>query len=250
MFDMERCDAPDRTIRTILAVARRDEPRRGEAVIQEPWCTCATGTYRARMPRRTAAERRAQSPSKPWPPRTEPELIDAIVAINHPLRRALYEALDGGAADVGTLADRIGVAPGSASHHLGVLASAGWIEQAPDLAPDTRHTVWRSLGRLLSWSSDDLTPGSHGRRIADSLVAANVTANHDVLMQALSDPASRFGVTLSDWHARASDAQCADLDARIRGVVAAWREEVDATPDEGRTPRRIVMWQAPQQVRS
>lgn len=201
------------------------------------------------MPRRTAAQRNADRSAPEWPPQNENALLDAIVAINHPTRRALYEALDGGVADVGTLAARVGIAPGSASHHLNVLAAAGWIEAAPDAGTDTRHTVWRSLNRSLSWSSEDLAHGTRGRRIADDLVVTNANANHDALLRALADPTVRPDITLSDWHARASDSQCADLDARIRDVMSQWRREVDASTDEVRTPRRIVMWQAPLQVR-
>lgn len=197
------------------------------------------------MPRRTASDRFSDLPVRPWPPKTESHLIEAIVAISHPLRRALHDALEAGPADVGTLARRVGIAPGSASHHLEALASAGWIALAREAAPDTRHTVWRSLHRTLTWRSDDFSPGSRGRRIVEDLNVTNVNASHDILLRALAAEPPHPSTTISDWHAEASDDQCADLNRRLLALMNEWRAEVMASPEADRIPRRIVMWQAP-----
>ena len=50
------------------------------------------------------------------------------------------------------LAARTGQAVGNASHHLKVLAEAGLVEEAPELAKDRRERWWRLVSSGTRWS--------------------------------------------------------------------------------------------------
>lgn len=89
-----------------------------------------------------------------------------IAALHHPLRRRLVELLAlEGPATASKLADATGALVGNVSHHLKVLASAGVIEEAPELAKDRRERWWRHIRVGYSWSIADV-----GDDPAESLV--------------------------------------------------------------------------------
>src|ERR1700760_2669893 len=79
-----------------------------------------------------------------------------LAAMSHPLRRRLLDALAlDGPATASALAQATDQAVGNISHHLKVLAGAGLIAEAPELARDRRERWWRPTSRSFSWSSDD-----------------------------------------------------------------------------------------------
>lgn len=198
------------------------------------------------MPRKKAHDRHQNlDPPTTWPPETDADILAAAVAINHPVRRALYEALDGGPQPVGSLARRLGIQVGSASHHLGVLANAGWIEPAPEMSQDARETWWRSMNRSLSWSVDDFASGTRAHQIATTAFERNIADQGAILKRALAHPSARRSVMTSDWYALATDEQCEDLQRRIFDTVKQWRDELSTSATRGRQPRRIVQWIAP-----
>lgn len=79
-----------------------------------------------------------------------------IAAIHHPLRRRLIDVLGvDGPATASRLAEATGELVGNVSHHLKVLAAAGVIEEAPELARNRRERWWRTAKALYSWSFAD-----------------------------------------------------------------------------------------------
>lgn len=81
---------------------------------------------------------------------------EVLLALHHPVRRRLNEMLVlHGPATVGQLADRLGLAVGSVSHHLKVLATAGLVQPAPELAADNRQSWWKADPTPMSWSLAD-----------------------------------------------------------------------------------------------
>ena len=67
-----------------------------------------------------------------------------LKAMANPLRRRIFATLAAmDAARAADLADRLDVPANSLSFHLRVLAEAGAIEEAPELAKDRRDRVWR-----------------------------------------------------------------------------------------------------------
>ena len=94
---------------------------------------------------------------------TRPEvrtLRDAapLAALAHPFRSRIMDALKvDGPSTASMLALRTGQAVGNASHHLKVLAAAGLVEEAPELARDKRERWWRLVTTGTRWSRRELT---------------------------------------------------------------------------------------------
>src|SRR5690242_7545999 len=81
----------------------------------------------------------------------------ALAALANPFRARMIDVLKvDGPGTASSLAQATGQAVGSASHHLKVLAEAGLVEEAPDLARDKRERWWRLVSRSIAWSRSDL----------------------------------------------------------------------------------------------
>ncbi|HEY3534101.1 MAG TPA: winged helix-turn-helix domain-containing protein [Pedococcus sp.] len=80
----------------------------------------------------------------------------ALAAMANPFRSRMMDALKvDGPSTASHLAQRTGQAVGSASHHLTVLAEAGLVEEAPELARDRRERWWRLVDAGTRWSRAD-----------------------------------------------------------------------------------------------
>jgi DNA-binding transcriptional ArsR family regulator len=80
----------------------------------------------------------------------------ALSAMANPFRARMMDALKvDGPSTASGLAQRTGQAVGSASHHLKVLAEAGLVEEAPELARDRRERWWRLVDPGTRWSRAD-----------------------------------------------------------------------------------------------
>lgn len=74
-----------------------------------------------------------------------------IAAVHHPLRRRLIDLIGAeGSSTASRLAEAAGELVGNVSHHLKVLAAAGVIEEAPELAKNRRERWWRMAPAVYS----------------------------------------------------------------------------------------------------
>ncbi len=187
--------------------------------------------------------------SDSWPP-TGDALLDALIALNHPARRRLYELLSvEGPSPVRRLAERTGLASGSVSHHLKALHRAGFVVPAPELARDTRESWWRSQRRRLSWSADDYPAGTVGRRVAELAERANLdhlsraTLRWMRTRHTLRGPWSELGFSI-DSVVAATPRQFAGLEQRLNDVITEWdmdcRADATVHPDAARHPVRVI----------
>jgi predicted ArsR family transcriptional regulator len=180
------------------------------------------------MPRRTADQRHADTA----PSAEGPEVIEQLIAYHHPTRQRILETISvHGPASVGMIADRLGIAPGSVSHHLKPLHRGGFVEPAPELAPDTRASWWR-LGRTsVSYDALDYPAGSRAREVVSLAERANddrhVTAMRRwrTRRHELPEPWRRAGGS-SDTAVAATAEQVVELQARLDDVLRAWAHEV------------------------
>ncbi len=88
----------------------------------------------------------------------------ALSALANDSRSRIMDALRvDGPATASHLAGRVGLAIGSASHHLKVLHEAGLVEPAPELAKDRRERWWRLADGGTRWTTSDLAddPGAY-----------------------------------------------------------------------------------------
>jgi DNA-binding transcriptional ArsR family regulator len=101
--------------------------------------------------------------------------IEQVAASGHPVRRRLLEVLGvDGPATASQLAVRTDQLVGNVSHHLKMLARAGLVEEAPELAKDRRERWWRYVPISLSWSLADVRGDPVGEAVAISAEHENV----------------------------------------------------------------------------
>ncbi len=160
-----------------------------------------------------------------------------LTAMSHPLRRRLLDILKVyGPATASVLADRSGQGVGNISHHMRILAEAGLVEEAPELARDRRERWWRRATQRISWHSG----GASADPAAEAIESAAVTANLDRQVQlvrewlAASDdkraewPEGPFSV---DAWLRVTPAELTEFGAELMAIVHRWAER--EIPDDG-----------------
>jgi DNA-binding transcriptional ArsR family regulator len=163
--------------------------------------------------------------------------VDKIAAMAHPVRRRILELLGAyGPATVGSLARDTGERVGSVSHHLKMLARAGLIEEAPELARDRRESWWRIVRASWSWSVADFDDDPAGKVVAEA-------AERDQLRGCVGNVQTWFEQRDSyphEWRQAAysgtsrlnvSAAELAELGRRITDVMIEFAESIDT--DDG-----------------
>src|ERR1700712_4815216 len=117
------------------------------------------------------------------------EIKDAAVlkAVAHPLRRRLLDVLRvDGPSMPSVLARTTGQAVANVSHHLRVLAEAGLIAEAPELARNRKERWWRMVDAQLSWNSTEFSPEA-----ADAAESMGLQRQIDLIGTWLGSPGSR-----------------------------------------------------------
>jgi DNA-binding transcriptional ArsR family regulator len=77
--------------------------------------------------------------------------VDAFAVIADPTRRRILDTLRDGAADVGTLVERLGISQPLVSKHLGVLRDAGSVEVQVDGKRRVYQLAQDPLRAVLAW---------------------------------------------------------------------------------------------------
>jgi DNA-binding transcriptional ArsR family regulator len=194
--------------------------------------SCARSLVEATVRRMTPPNRRAVTPS-------------VLAAMHHPLRRRLLDLLHiDGPATASRLAEATGELVGNISHHLKVLASAGVIVEAPELAK-TRRERWWKLGDTseYSWSIADAKGDPAGELVAASAEDANL-AHHVAKVRQWFDIRYEFG---EPWVRAAyaterwltlTPAQLVELSERVEDLVREYSEH----PAEGEDAHRVFFF--------
>ncbi|WBQ01843.1 ArsR/SmtB family transcription factor [Kribbella sp. CA-293567] len=98
-----------------------------------------------------------------------------IAAVHHPLRRRLIDLIAvEGPATASRLAEATGELVGNISHHLKVLAAAGVIVEAPELAKSRRERWWRTAHASYPQSSAATSGGPAADLVATSAEEAEL----------------------------------------------------------------------------
>jgi DNA-binding transcriptional ArsR family regulator len=150
------------------------------------------------------------------------EIKDAAVlkAVAHPLRRRLMDVLRVDGPSMPSVLARItGQAVANVSHHLRVLADAGLIEEAPELARNRKEHWWRMVDARISWN-----PTQFPADIADAAEGLGLQRQIDVIGSWLNSPASSAGRWVdsafsTDVWLRLSPAELAELGEEIQALV-------------------------------
>lgn len=150
------------------------------------------------------------------------EIKDAAVlkAVAHPVRRRLLDVLRvDGPSMPSVLARVTGQAVANISHHLRVLAEAGLIAEAPELARNRKEHWWRMVDSRLTWNPKDFAP-----EVAGAAESMGLQRQVDLIGSYLGSPASRSepwkdSSFSTDTWLRLSPAELAELGAAVQELV-------------------------------
>ena len=172
---------------------------------------------------------------------TRPEvrtLRDAapLAALAHPFRSRIMDALQvDGPSTASLLAARTGQAVGNASHHLKVLAAAGLVEEAPELARDRRERWWRLVSAATRWSRQELTDPAAVAAATEAEALAlrrQESRVRDWMANADSDPTwDAVAYATSTW-LRLTPDELSELSVEVVGLLRRWADR--EVPDDGR----------------
>jgi DNA-binding transcriptional ArsR family regulator len=157
--------------------------------------------------------------------------LGAVVAISHPVRRRLIEALRlDGPATVSQLAAGSGELVGNVSHHLKVLHRAGMIEEAPELAKDRRERWWRFVPTSMSWSVTDFADEPASELVALAAEEQNLAYHtgkvRDWFERRTSYEAGwREAAFAFEWWVKVTPAELIELRGRISAVIEEFGNE-------------------------
>jgi DNA-binding transcriptional ArsR family regulator len=170
----------------------------------------------------------------------------ALAAMTHPVRRRLLDLLKlDGPATASVLAGRTGEAVGNVSHHLRVLADAGLIAEAPELARDRRERWWRRTAPRLSWSSLDFAGDAAGEAIAAAADSLNLDVQVGHVRRWNERPESEqaqwpYGPFSTDTWLRATDEELARVAAELSAVLTRWADR--ELPDDGQERSTVFVF--------
>jgi DNA-binding transcriptional ArsR family regulator len=155
------------------------------------------------------------------------EIRDEAVlkAVAHPLRRRLLDAMRvDGPSMPSALARATGQAVANVSHHLRVLADAGLIEEAPDLARNRKEHWWRMTDQRISWNPTDFSPEA-----ADAAEAIGLQRQIDLVRTWLGSPAARSepwvtSAFSTDGWLRLSAEELSELGDELNALISRYRD--------------------------
>jgi DNA-binding transcriptional ArsR family regulator len=166
--------------------------------------------------------------------------VSVIAAIQHPLRRRLLDLLQvDGPATASRLAAATGELVGNMSHHLKVLASAGVIEEAPELAKNRRERWWRVADRSEYWSIADAKGDPAGELVTASAEDANLARHVGKVRQwfdmryRYDEPWVRAAYATERWLTLTPE-RLDELSERIEDVVREYAENPSVGDDADR----------------
>ena len=176
---------------------------------------------------------------------TRPEvrtLRDAapLAALAHPFRARIMDALKvDGPSTASMLAARTGQAVGNASHHLKVLAAAGLVEEAPELARDRRERWWRLVSAATRWSRQELTDPAAVEAATEAEALAlrrQETRVRDWMVNADSDPVWDGAAYATSAWLRLTPDELTELAEEVAGLLRRWADRPVPADGAAREP--------------
>ncbi len=176
-----------------------------------------------------------------------PRVTDSrvLAAMSHPLRRRLMDVLKVyGPSTASALAERTGQAVANISHHVKVLAAAGLVVEAPELARDRRERWWRPAVPELRWLTGDFDDDPSRQAVAGAAVSLGldrqiglVRAWHAVREQRGAWNGAAFSV---DKWLHLTPAELGELERELLALLERWeRRDV---PDDGQVREPVFLF--------
>ena len=165
----------------------------------------------------------------------------ALAAMANPYRSRILDALKvDGPSTSSALARRTGQAVGSVSHHVRVLAEAGLVEEANELAKDRRERWWRLTSRSTRWSRAEFPDDPQA--VSAALAAENLAlARQFARAQEWQDNFEAAG----DWGEaafatqtwlRLSPEELRELNHQMLDLIASWSAREIPDDEQAREP--------------
>lgn len=175
---------------------------------------------------------------------TEPlRVTEAAVlsAVAHPLRRRILDVLRvHGPQTASLLAERTGSAVGNISHHAKVLAEAGLLIEAPELARDRRERWWTLVRSGIAWREadfdDDPAAAATAAAATQLGLARQLELTRAWLAAAPQEPRWRSAALSSDFWLQLSADELQELGEAINELVGSWRTRERAADGVERRP--------------
>lgn len=173
-------------------------------------------------------------------------LTDAasLAALAHPFRGRIMDALKvDGPSTASMLAARTGQAVGNASHHLKVLARAGLIEEAPELARDGRERWWRLVSAGRRWSRRELSRDPAAITAAEEAEALQLRRQIDRISAWLANagtaPEWDDAAFASQHWLRLTPDELTTVADELLAVLARWANRT--LPDDGEDREAVMV---------
>ncbi len=169
----------------------------------------------------------------------------------HPLRRRLLDVLKvHGPGTVSVLAEHTGQRVANVSHHLRVLADAGLVAEASELARDKREHWWRLIAPAVRWSTADFSNDPAGAAVAQAAQSLSLN-RHTGLVQtwhaADEDERGRWEDAdfSTDRWLHLTPAELAELSAQVTALFDGWGERTVPADGQRREPVMVFAYGVP-----
>jgi DNA-binding transcriptional ArsR family regulator len=179
------------------------------------------------------------------PANRRPAGPSVIAAIHHPLRRRLIDLLGvEGPATASRLAGATGELVGNISHHVKVLAAAGVIEEAPELATNRRERWWKVVeASSYSWSSAEVEGDPAAELVAATAEDAKMAHHAGKVRQwfdmryEFDEPWVRAAYATERW-LTLTPAQLDELSERLEELLGEYQD----SPGEGDDAHKVFFF--------
>ena len=168
-----------------------------------------------------------------------------LTAMAHPLRRRLLDVLRvHGPATASMLAERTGQAVGNVSHHMRILAEAGLVEEAPELARDRRERWWRLVSLSTRWSRTDFAGDAGATTAALAVESATLRQQFERAQDWLAnsgnpDAWDKAAFASQSWMNFSAE-ELTTFTEELLALVQRWRHR--DIPDDGAERRPVYVF--------
>ena len=175
-----------------------------------------------------------------------------LAAMAHPLRRRLMDVLKVyGPATASALADRTDQAVANISHHLKVLAGAGLVVAAPELAKDRRERWWRLAAPSLRWATADFDDEPARQAVAEAAVSLTLDRHVGLARTWYASreqrPAWQGAAFSADQWLRLTPTELGAMEEEILAVFDRWARRETPADGQVREPVFLFVYGVPAQ---
>lgn len=187
----------------------------------------------------------SEPPEVPSPPAHVINDTLALSAMANPFRSRMLDALAvDGPSTASALAQRTGQAVGSASHHLKVLAEAGLVIEAPELARDRRERWWRRVSPGISWSRADFASDASAVTAALAAESLGLQRQFERSQEWLANAEAagewdKVAFATQTW-LTLTPGELRDLSAELIALTQRWRNR--EVPDDGAERESVLVF--------